>query len=325
MLLVVHADDFGRLEGDPFSIRMRVWPSSPRPDSEFADALRALDQAGLIHWYEVNDRKYVEVVSFAEHQTGLKNRTTSKFPERPDGQVAGAATVPGDSGNFLEVPEDSRKFPDIPSEEKGREGNGREGNDARAVRQQTAAQTTSPPDAAGPMGTAEGRTELGTPEEPARRAKPPVSAPAAPEPEPITVDWFAGEWCELSRRYPMIVRSGTLHRKDRDRLEKAITLWGRHSLTRDDVRDALTMAAESDYLTNRTPRTSEVILSVKWLTYGEHLLEVLAGDYGGNRSSFVEESASEIAARVMQLTARGTPIAEVIPGMKTHEEDYFEN
>src|SRR5262245_34894028 len=67
-LLVVHADDFGRLQGDLFTVKNVVDPSSPRKLSEFETALQALAQVELIAWYEVEGRKFIQVNNFEQHQ-----------------------------------------------------------------------------------------------------------------------------------------------------------------------------------------------------------------------------------------------------------------
>jgi hypothetical protein len=111
LLMIPHADDFGRLEGDPFTIKHLVLPISPRSERDFETALQAIATVGLIVWYEVDGRRFVQIVSFDEHQTGLHKRTASRFPD-PSG--------------------DSGKFPEFPSEEKRTEENGREGNGTEA-------------------------------------------------------------------------------------------------------------------------------------------------------------------------------------------------
>lgn len=82
-LLVAHSDDSGRQQGDPFTVKHAVDPTSPRSLEDFARAIRALDQVGLIWWYEVDGRKYIEIQQFALHQPGLKNRGNSKIPAMP--------------------------------------------------------------------------------------------------------------------------------------------------------------------------------------------------------------------------------------------------
>lgn len=104
-LMVAHSDDFGRLQGDPFTVKHAIEPTSPRQIPDFEAGLQALHQVGLIQWYGTNGRKFIQIQNFEPHQQGLHKRTKSLFPEPP-----------GDSGNF----------PEIPSEEKGRELKGRE-------------------------------------------------------------------------------------------------------------------------------------------------------------------------------------------------------
>ena len=86
VLCVSHADDWGRLEGDAFTIKHRVFPVAPHTEEEFSLALQALHDAKLIIWYLADERRIIEVVQFSEHQSGLHKRTESKFPG-PDGIV----------------------------------------------------------------------------------------------------------------------------------------------------------------------------------------------------------------------------------------------
>jgi hypothetical protein len=104
-LLVPHSDDFGRLQGDPFTVKHVCHPSSPRSLTEFADALRYLHSVDLIIWYTVEGKRYIQIQQFDPHQQGLHKRTRSNFP-----------LVPGNSGKFPEIPGNSG-----PREENGRE------------------------------------------------------------------------------------------------------------------------------------------------------------------------------------------------------------
>ena len=106
VLLLPHCDDFGRQSGDTFTVKHQVFPASQKDESSFEQALHVLCRHGLIHRYQVGDEWVIQVTQFEAHQVGLHKRTASRFPE-----------VPGDSG----------KFPGVPSELKGTEGNGREG------------------------------------------------------------------------------------------------------------------------------------------------------------------------------------------------------
>lgn len=102
-LLVAHSDDFGRLQGDAFTVYHLVHPTSKRTIREFEVALTALHDVGLIKWYEVHGRKYIQISKFERHQSGLHKRTRSQFPA-PSGKVQ-----------------------EIPAQLKGRELNGTEG------------------------------------------------------------------------------------------------------------------------------------------------------------------------------------------------------
>lgn len=123
-LLVAHADDFGRLQGDPFTVKHLVHPTSPRSLQDFRSSLSALHESRLIVWYEIEGRSYIQVNNFDEYQWGLKKRTRSSHPEPP-----------GNSSGF-------QNPPDIPSEEKGREGKGTE----EKGREQKGAATPQPAD-----------------------------------------------------------------------------------------------------------------------------------------------------------------------------------
>tara|TARA_R110002020_G_scaffold18404_2_gene64254 strand:- start:319 stop:1017 length:699 start_codon:yes stop_codon:yes gene_type:complete len=83
VLLVVNSDDFGRLEGDALTVKLRVFPASERDEREFALALEALHRSGLIVWYKADDQHIVEICQFSQHQTGLHKRTKSRFPDPP--------------------------------------------------------------------------------------------------------------------------------------------------------------------------------------------------------------------------------------------------
>jgi len=82
-LLVAWSDDFGRLEGDAFTIKYRVWPVSSRGETDFQAALELLSRVGLIELYLVEDRQYVAILAFNDHQSGLHRRTVSKLPDPP--------------------------------------------------------------------------------------------------------------------------------------------------------------------------------------------------------------------------------------------------
>lgn len=104
-LVIPHTDDFGRLQGDPFTVKHACYPASLRTLDEFAAALGFLDRVKLVSWYSVAGKKYLQVENFDPHQQGLHKRTRSQFPR-----------VPGNSGNGAE----------LPGQEKGTEAKRRE-------------------------------------------------------------------------------------------------------------------------------------------------------------------------------------------------------
>lgn len=112
-LLVAHSDDSGRQQGDVFTVKHAVCPSSPRQLADVEKALVALHQVGLITWYEFAQRNYIEISDFAPHQPGLKNRDNSKIPP-----------VPPNAAVCREMPLKGKGRELKRTEEKGKEGNG---------------------------------------------------------------------------------------------------------------------------------------------------------------------------------------------------------
>ena len=83
-LLVSHTDDFGRLQGDVFTVKHQCYPASPRSLDEFASALSVMHDVELLIWYAVSGKKYLQIPKFEAHQSGLHKRTKSAFPRVPD-------------------------------------------------------------------------------------------------------------------------------------------------------------------------------------------------------------------------------------------------
>lgn len=119
-LLVAHADDSGRQQGDVFTVKHAVHPTSPRSMPDFEKGLSALATVGLIYWYDSDGRKVIEIHDFAPHQPGLKNRGNTKFPAMPRNAVG---------------------CREMPSEQKGTEENRTEGKG----REQIAGADAPPP------------------------------------------------------------------------------------------------------------------------------------------------------------------------------------
>jgi hypothetical protein len=110
-LLVAHADDSGRQQGDEFTVKHAVHPTSPRPLADFTKALLALAQVGLVEWYQVDGRKYIEIRAFAAHQPGLKNRDNSKIPANPQ--------LPGNAVACREMPLEEKRTEEKRTEPRG--------------------------------------------------------------------------------------------------------------------------------------------------------------------------------------------------------------
>ena len=78
--LIVNCDDFGRFDARTSILKARLFPlkSSSIEDLKIEDTVKKLDQVGLITVYVVDDRPYLQVVTWADHQT-IRNKR-SKYP-----------------------------------------------------------------------------------------------------------------------------------------------------------------------------------------------------------------------------------------------------
>jgi hypothetical protein len=122
-LLVMHADDYGRLQGDVYTVKQVCYPCSPRSLEEFAAALQILDAVQLIVWYAAGGKRYVQIVDFDAHQVGLHKRTAPRIPA-PNGLAPDAACcqiLPGHSGKYPDIPGNSGLREEKRREEKIRE------------------------------------------------------------------------------------------------------------------------------------------------------------------------------------------------------------
>lgn len=93
---IPHLDDFGRITGDPKVLKAMVMPM--HDDKSIADLEKAINEMidqGLIERYVANDIPVIWYKNFENHQSGLKKRTKSKFPDNP--------TIPGNSEKFQEL------------------------------------------------------------------------------------------------------------------------------------------------------------------------------------------------------------------------------
>jgi hypothetical protein len=121
-LIVAHTDDHGRMSADAFTVKFQVLPISSRPLEDFDTAVQHMHEVGLLHVYHVDGDKFLQVIDFEKHQTGLHKRTDSRIPEPP-----------GNSGNFREFPGQEKRTEEKRREEKRTEPKGREGKGSRTL------------------------------------------------------------------------------------------------------------------------------------------------------------------------------------------------
>ena len=105
-------DDDGRAEFSPMRLKMQILPAD---DVDAGKLLDELLNQHLVTVYEVEGRRYLQVVNFAKHQK-VDKRAPSKFPPPSQNSAIPRQTTPPSP----EVPRVSPSSPD------GREGKGRE-------------------------------------------------------------------------------------------------------------------------------------------------------------------------------------------------------
>ncbi len=84
--MIPHADDYGRLAGSPAKVKALVVPMLEKSIRDVEQAIRQLEEQGIIIWYEVAGEKVIEIIDFARHQEGLKSKRKSKF-NSPNSQI----------------------------------------------------------------------------------------------------------------------------------------------------------------------------------------------------------------------------------------------
>lgn len=118
-LLIAHADDWGCLPGDVFTVKHLTHPTSPRKVEEFETALAALHAVDLIQWYEADGKRVVFIRQWFSHQqlkghdTDGRKRNFPSPPENTNDSLVSAQVRPSSPKSALR-------------EEKGREENRRE-------------------------------------------------------------------------------------------------------------------------------------------------------------------------------------------------------
>jgi len=81
--LIPNADDLGRLEGDPEIIKGMIFPYHQKiTPKQIEEALKELNQEGLIIWYMVGENWYIQIPNFTLYQKLRKDREySSDYPE----------------------------------------------------------------------------------------------------------------------------------------------------------------------------------------------------------------------------------------------------
>lgn len=128
--LWTHVDDAGRCVDDARLIKAAVWPLDDRTAADIESDLRALTESSLITRYILNQRRYLAVRSWDEHQK-INRPTPSKLPA-PDqaDSILDPGLTCGDDDSLTThgvITEDS------PLERKGKEqgtGKGKEAGNA---------------------------------------------------------------------------------------------------------------------------------------------------------------------------------------------------
>jgi hypothetical protein len=109
VLAVAHADDCGRLQGDAWTVKQRVVPTSPRTLAEVDQALAALARVDLVQRYRADGRDVMAICRFQDHQefrhpprATLPPPPGTTDPPRPG--TGADAPVPAGTGTNAPVP-----------------------------------------------------------------------------------------------------------------------------------------------------------------------------------------------------------------------------
>ncbi|WP_202495599.1 hypothetical protein [Streptomyces sp. SID4982] len=121
--LWTHADDAGRCIDDPRLIKAALWPLDDRTASDIETDLKLLSESSLITRYVLNQKRYLAVTGWDEHQR-INRPTASKLPAPDEGEPLPPDPVTRENSDSLST--HTQLTEGSPQERKGREGN-REG------------------------------------------------------------------------------------------------------------------------------------------------------------------------------------------------------
>lgn len=80
--LISHADDEGKLKGEPVAVRSVVYPFDLFGPKTIEEDLQALEEEGLIQQYEVDGDRYILLRKWGKYQKP-SHPTPSKIPDPP--------------------------------------------------------------------------------------------------------------------------------------------------------------------------------------------------------------------------------------------------
>ncbi|WP_369167836.1 hypothetical protein AB5J49_08160 [Streptomyces sp. R28] len=94
--LWTHVDDSGRCVDDARLIKAALWPLDERTAADIEGDLGALSESSLILRYTLNQKRYLAVRGWREHQK-INRPTDSKIPPPPEAPILGATCADEDS------------------------------------------------------------------------------------------------------------------------------------------------------------------------------------------------------------------------------------
>lgn len=115
--LITQADDEGRQKGSPQLIRSKVFPYSDHSLQKIREWLQRLVEAGLIYWYKVGGKEFIELPTWHDHQR-VSHATESVLPSHSE---ADSADAPEPLRNDSGITASGRERKGREEEGKGRE------------------------------------------------------------------------------------------------------------------------------------------------------------------------------------------------------------
>jgi hypothetical protein len=81
LLIIPHCDDDGRMQGKPKTVKNKTSPGREWNPAKIEAMLHRLNDVGLIEYYTVDEKRYIQVTQWEEHQTfHAITREKSKYP-----------------------------------------------------------------------------------------------------------------------------------------------------------------------------------------------------------------------------------------------------